>query len=338
MSTIDPAVSDIVSQLAQLQSSSQDTIFGDTTNGNTRPVQQLQSSLLNPTQVMMQARRRVADLYERTKTRSATAAASDTTTNITDQQYMYYRTACLAMLGGSESISEASTLESSGLVKTVEDYLYASLWHALHLADASSSLSITGGSAVVDGGGSGLRRVAEAVARLSVLINQWGPSYFEEDEDVNGKMYTSASTAVALSAQGGTIGGPSNLPHHRVPQSGGWAYALPLMASQQYASALAYLAEAGGGLGLLQASHLSVVMDLAGLSIDDFTMDEKKFSQCQTLLPMLVSSYSASLQGLDAGAALKYLVLLADKGKFVKEQVRVFILMMSHAMDIIIQP
>ena len=121
------------------------------------------------------------------------------------------------MLGGSESISEASTLESSGLVKTVEDYLYASLWHALHLADASSSLSITGGSAVVDGGGgSGLRRVAEAVARLSVLINQWGPSYFEEDEDVNGKMYTSASTAVALSAQGGTIGGANNLPHHRV--------------------------------------------------------------------------------------------------------------------------
>ena len=243
------------------------------------------------------------------------------------------------MLGGSESISEASTLESSGLVKTVEDYLYASLWHALHLADASSSLSITGGSAVVDGGGgSGLRRVAEAVARLSVLINQWGPSYFEEDEDVNGKMYTSASTAVALSAQGGTIGGANNLPHHRVPQSGGWAYALPLMASQQYASALAYLAEAGGGLGLLQASHLSVVMDLAGLSIDDFTMDEKKFSQCQTLFPMLVSSYSASLQGLDAGAALKYLVLLADKGKFVKEQVRIFILLVFHSMDIIIQP
>lgn len=301
LTQIDPAVSDLVSQLAALQSS-QETIFGDTTNGNTHPVQQLQSSLLNPTPTMMQSRRKVADLYERTKTRAQSS---------TGEQYMYYRAACLAMLGGSESISEASTLESSGLVKTVEDYLYASLWHAIHLADGNS-MSLSGGA----DGGSGLRKVSEAVARLSVLINQWGPSYFEQqDED-----FTSASSAVALAAQGGTIGGANNLPTNKIPQSGGWAYALPLMSSQQYATALAYLGEAGGGLGLLQAAHVGVVMNLMGLSIGDFTLDEQKSSQ-QTLLPMLVASYSASLQGVDAGAALKYLVLLSDKGKFVKEQV-----------------
>jgi len=303
LTQIDPAVSDLVSQLAQLQSS-QETIFGDTTNGNTHPVQQLQSSLLNPTPTLMQSRRKVADLYERTKTRAQSSTMGE--------QYMYYRAACLAMLGGSESISEASTLESSGLVKTVEDYLYASLWHAIHLADGNS-MSLTGGST---DGGSGLRKVSEAVARLSVLINQWGPSYFEQqDED-----FTSASSAVALAAQGGTIGGANNLPTNKIPQSGGWAYALPLMASQQYATALAYLGEAGCGLGLLQAAHVGVVMNLMGLSIGDFTLDEQKSSQ-QTLLPMLVASYSASLQGVDAGAALKYLVLLSDKGKFVKEQV-----------------
>ena len=162
------------------------------------------------------------------------------------------------------------------------------------------------------------------MACLSVLVNQWGPSYFEQDEDVNGEMYTSASAAVALAARGGTIGGASSMPS-KIPQSGGWAYTLPLLASQQYASALAYLAEAGGGLGLLQATHVAVAMDLAGLSLVDFSLDKTVRQQQSTLLPMLVASYSASLQGLDAGAALKYLVLLSGKGKFVKEQVRFFL-------------
>lgn len=320
MTLVDPAVSNLISQLSQLQQT-QETIFGAGTNS---PDQQPQSSLLNPTQSMMQSRRQVSDLYERTKTRSQSSSPA---TNL--EPYMYYRMACLAMLGGSESISEASSLESSGLVKTVEDYLYGSLWHALHLADASSSgmTGVVGGASAIGGGGGGLRRVAEAVARLSVLVNQWGPSYFEQDEDVNGTMYTSASSAVALAAQGGTVGGGGGA--HKVLRSGGWAYTLPLLVSQQYASALAYLAEAGGGLGLLQACHLGVVMDVAGLSIGDFTLDNNDVSsstqqQQQTLLPKLVASYSASLQGLDAGAALKYLVLLTDKGKFVKEQVCIF--------------
>jgi hypothetical protein len=331
MGFIDPAVSDIISQLAQLQQT-QETIFGNSGNTTGGSPTMLQSSLLNPTQTMIQSRRQVADLYERTKTRSQHSSADTTNTTIStlEQQYTYYRLACLAMLGGSESISEASTLESSGLVKTVEDYLYASLWHALHLVDdaSSSSSSFIPASG---GGGGGLRKVAEAVARLSVLINQWGPSYFEQEEGNGGRM-NSASAAVALASQGGTIGGANNLPHRTIPQSGGWAYTLPLMASQQYATALAYLAEAGGGLGLLQAAHLGVAMDATGLSLGDFTLDEHNpssssqniSSSASSLLPMLVASYSASLQGLDAGAALKYLVILDNKGRFVKEQVRMF--------------
>ena len=307
LSLIDPAVSNIIFQLATLQQS-QETIFGDSTNGSTRPLQQLQHTLLNPTTAMMQCRRQVADLYERTKTRLQSSSSAE---NSTAEPYVHYRTACLAMLGGSESISEAAVLESSGLVATVEDYLFGSLWHAIHLAEDVSASSI----------GGGLRKVSEAVARFSVLVNQWGPSYFEQDEDVNGTLYTSASASVANAAQGGGVGGGGAMPH-KVPRSGGWAYTMPLMVTQQYGSALAYLAEAGGGLGLLQATHLGVAMDVMGLSSCDFTLDgHKSLSSQETLLPMLVASYSSSLQGLDAAAALKYLVLLSDKGRFVKEQV-----------------
>jgi hypothetical protein len=231
---------------------------------------------------------------------------------------LHYRDACLAMLGGSESISEVPALESSGLlVKTVEDYLYTSLWHALHATEMDG----VGATGEASGGEGGLRRLAEAVSRLSVLVDQWGPSYFEQDEDMNGE-YTGASEAVALAARGG---GSVAKSADAVPRSGGWAFALPLLASQQYATALAYLAEAGGGLGLLQAAHVGIVMDAAGLSVTDFSLDEQsgmssKSSQ-QTLLPMLVASYSASLQGSDVGAALRYLALMSGKGKFVKEQV-----------------
>ena len=42
---------------------------------------------------------------------------------------------CLAMFGSARSISKAATLQSSKLVKTVEDYLYVSLSHGVHLVE-----------------------------------------------------------------------------------------------------------------------------------------------------------------------------------------------------------
>ncbi len=307
VSVVDPDVTDLVSQLSSLQQNHA-TIF-------------FQNQFFYPTQSVIQSRRRVADLYERVQMRSKSLSSGGGGMGEDSDPCLYYRDACLAMLGGSESISEAPALESSGLlVKTVEDYLYTSLWHALHVTEFDGAGGTIGGS-----GDGGLRGLAEAVSRLSVLINQWGPSYFEQDEDVNdgGALYTGASDAVALATRGG---GSVTKSAKAVPRSGGWAYALPLLASQQYATALAYLAEAGGGLGLLQAAHVGIVMDVAGLRVTDFTVDElsnmsSKSSQ-QALLPMLVASYSASLQGLDAGAALRYLALMTGRGKFVKEQVR----------------
>lgn len=309
VSVVDPVVSDLVSQLASLQQS-QETIF-------------LQSQLLYPTQSMTQSRRRVADLYERIQMRSKSLSSGGGGGMGEDRDpCVYYRDACLAMLGGSESISDAPALESSGLVKTVEDYLYTSLWQALHATEMDGVGMTAGGGG---GEGGGLRKLSELVARLSALVNQWGPSYFEQDEDVNGggASYTGASEAVALAARGG---GSVTKSANAVPRSGGWAYALPLLASQQYATALAYLAEAGGGVGLLQAAHVGIVMDAAGLSVTDFSLDAQSGissrSSQQALLPMLVASYSASLQGSDAGSALRYLALMSGKGKFVKEQVR----------------
>eukprot|EP00986_Skeletonema_menzelii_P009664 scaffold4427_cov142-Skeletonema_menzelii.AAC.9 len=293
-SGVDPAVLHIISQMVELQQD-QETIFGDSTNGNTRSPHQLESSLLSPSQILLQSRRQVGELYERTKTHMSTSSGG---ANV--ELFVPYRAACLALLSGAESISEVAVLESSGLVKTVEDYLYASLWHALHLADTSSSI----------GGEGGLENVSKAVARLGKLVNEWGPSYFEQQDDFGD---VSASSAVAAAAGVASAA-------QRLPVSGGWAYTLPLLASQQYATALAYLAEAGGGLGLLQATHVCVVMDAAGLLVSDYS--DASNAPSQALVPMLVASFSASLQGLDAEAALKYLVLLSGKGKFVKEQVQ----------------
>jgi hypothetical protein len=310
-SVVDPDVGEIVSQLVALQQTRETIFGGGGADLGAHSSQWPKTSLLNPTQSIVQCRRRVADSYERTKTRSSSSRT-------VERPHAHYRTACLAMLGGSESISEAPMLEASGLVTTVEDYLYASLWHAVHLADVPPS-----------GGGSEgeLRKVAEAVARLASLVKEWGPTYFEQDELDANASHVSASAAVTAAARGsgitegvGSLGGPV-----RVPRSGGWAFALPLLASQQYETALAYLAEVGGGLGLLQATHIGVAMDTMGMSLGDFSMEEQSnaSSSRETILPMLVASYSASLQGLDVSAALKYLVLLSGKGKFVKEQVRI---------------
>ena len=297
MSTIDPAVLDIISQLAQIQQQ-QETIFGDSTSGSASPHQQLQYSMLSPTQAMTQTRRVISDLYERTKTRVPSLSNAE--------PFLVYRAACLAMLSGSESISEATFLGSSGLVKTVEDYLYGSLWYALHLTDVSSST------------GSGNKKMEEAVAHLGMLVNEWGPSYFEQDDEGDGAMYGSATDAVALAAQGGGIGGAPR----EIPRSGGWAYTLPLLASQQYATALAYLAEAGGGLGLLQATHIGLAMNIMGLPITDFNLGRNSMSNAsQALFPMLAASFSASLQGSDTEAALQYIMVLPREGSIIKEQV-----------------
>eukprot|EP00804_Cyclotella_cryptica_P002529 CCRYP_018878-RA/>CCRYP_018878-RA protein AED:0.03 eAED:0.03 QI:241/1/1/1/1/1/4/91/1031 len=295
---VDSVVVELVSMLATMQGE-EDSIFGGSRGVDSpSPSGRQTSTLLSPSNTMTRARRAVSDLYEGLKTRYATLTQ--------EQPLAAYRAACLAMLGGNESISEASIFESTGLVKTVEDYLYASLWHALHLAEDVSSSDV------------GLKRTCEAVSRLGSLVKQWGPSYFEQEDDVDG----SAASAVSLASQARGVA------RDKVPRSGGWAYALPLLACQQYGTALAYIAEVGGGLGLMQATHLGLVMDAVEITMDDYSLDstDGNIEDRWRLFPMLASSFSASLQAVDVVAALKYLVVLSDIGKVMKSQVRRLVL------------
>ncbi|KAL7504917.1 hypothetical protein ACHAXN_002442 [Cyclotella atomus] len=291
---VDAAVVNLVCFLANMQGGNNESIFVSNGNGGIEN----ETTLLMPSQEIVRARLVVSDLYEGVKARFTSLSSAE-------QTMAYYQAACLAMLGGSESISEASILESSGLVKTVEDYLYASLWHAMHLAQGSNSEV-------------GLKHTCEAIDRLGNLVKEWGPSYFEQEEESDG----TAVNAVALQSNAGD----------RIPRSGGWAYALPLLACQQYGSALAYLAEVGGGLGLMSAAHSAVVMNSAGIDLKDYFAHqsshslESKEDEASLLFSMLVSSFSASLQDADVVAALKYLMLLSGKGKVTKAQIQRLIL------------
>jgi hypothetical protein len=60
--------------------------------------------------------------------------------------------------------------------------------------------------------------------------------------------------------------GPS---HFAADGSGEWGYVLPLIAAQQFETALSYLAEAGGPTGLMQAVHLGIAFAAAGVTVAD---------------------------------------------------------------------
>lgn len=291
------AVAELVHLLADVQGGN-DTVFAESGD----------KSLLSPSDSVIKARRAVGDLYEGIKTRFFADGNNNNSSLLSspsERVTMGYKAACLAMLSGNESVSEASSLESIGLVETVEDYLYASLWHALHSARETSSSS----------SGSGLKRTCEAVARLGTLVKEWGPSYFEQEDD------TSDGTAVSMVAVSSQLGSSQR---DVIPRSGGWAYALPLLACQQYGSALGYLAEVGGGLGLMQATHVALIMDAMGIDMADYVITDGNSSSedGSQLFSMLVSSFSATLQGTDVVSALKYLMLLRGKSKVMNAQVR----------------
>jgi len=51
--------------------------------------------------------------------------------------------------------------------------------------------------------------------------------------------------------------------------SGGWSYSLPLFATQQYRTGLTYLTQVGGDAGLLQATHLGMLLASCGVDVDN---------------------------------------------------------------------
>lgn len=131
------------------------------------------------------------------------------------------------------------------------------------------------------------------IAEIGASIRKYGPEYFGADE------------------------------------SGGWAYALPLIASQQFKTALAYLAGAGGDNALLQAVHLGLVFSLAGVEVADLqhtttptpTM-KRSSSEESELVNALLVSYSNMLQREPTAGvlvALQYLLKIRSKEKLMQE-------------------
>ena len=230
-------------------------------------------------------------------------STSASTSAIADEST--YRDACLALLslgGGSDPSALASGPTPGGgstaAAGTIEDYLYDSLWAAtFRQSDVNC---------------------AAAIAHLGQSVRHWGPAHFEEQDD--SAIGTGFGRAVGFGGGGG-----------RTPISGGWAYAVPLLAAQQLATALAYLARVGGAAGLLQATHLAIILSLAGVDLVDLTdrgadgavagligtaagQGAPAPIEGAALLTSLLSSFASTLQGTDAKAALEYLILIPDAG------------------------
>mmetsp|Transcript_23730 Transcript_23730/g.65944 ORF Transcript_23730/g.65944 Transcript_23730/m.65944 type:complete len:838 (+) Transcript_23730:274-2787(+) len=89
-------------------------------------------------------------------------------------------------------------------------------------------------------------------------------------------------------------------------ESGGWSYSLPLLMTQQYSKALTHLVEFGGDLGLLQATHLGLLLANSKIELEDLGESDVGFDG--DLAASLLVAYAHRLIA-SAGqvAALEYL-------------------------------
>lgn len=105
--------------------------------------------------------------------------------------------------------------------------------------------------------------------------------------------------------------------HFDDPASGGWSFALPLFASQQYQKALTWLAEAGGSVGLLQATHLGLILSEAGVTVRNLGHNDSVADGTVSLL--LVAYASELLTDPGSLAAFDYLLHIPNEVRARKE-------------------
>jgi len=117
---------------------------------------------------------------------------------------------------------------------------------------------------------------------LGEMIQNWGASYFDD------------------------------------PTSGGWSFALPLFASQQYQKALQWLARSSR-TGLLQAAHLGLVLSTVGVPIDN--LGTQQDSVPDDAVASLLVAYASELLPMPGGsrAALTYLMRIPNEARARKE-------------------
>jgi nuclear pore complex protein Nup93 len=131
----------------------------------------------------------------------------------------------------------------------------------------------------------------DEIAKLGEIIRSFGPDYFGNEE------------------------------------SGGWSYALPLIASQQFKTALSYLADAGGPMGLLQATHLAIILSLANVPVTD--IGDNAPTEC--IVTALLVAYASRLEMETVAAveaSLEYLLQIPSKERMINE-VRLFFCTLS---------
>ena len=122
----------------------------------------------------------------------------------------------------------------------------------------------------------------DELIELGEMIQNWGASYFDDST------------------------------------SGGWSFALPLLASQQYQKALQWLARSSR-TGLLQAAHLGLVLSTAGVPIDN--LGTQQDSVPDDAVASLLVAYASELLPMPGGslAALTYLMRIPNEARARKE-------------------
>jgi nuclear pore complex protein Nup93 len=101
--------------------------------------------------------------------------------------------------------------------------------------------------------------------------------------------------------------------------SGGWSFALPLFATQQYQKALSYLADVGGPMGLMQAVHLGLVLSGAGISLRDLGMTDPISDGVYASLLVAYAMYLLAEPEAGSLASLNYLVYIPNRTRARKE-------------------
>ena len=90
----------------------------------------------------------------------------------------------------------------------------------------------------------------------------------------------------------------------------GWSFALPLLATQQYRKALLWLSDAGGQMGLLQATHMGLALSHAGIVVKDLGRTDS----ADAAVALLVVAYSSLLlSSRESLVALDYLVRIPNE-------------------------
>lgn len=98
--------------------------------------------------------------------------------------------------------------------------------------------------------------------------------------------------------------------HFAADGAGEWNYVLPLIASQQFETALEYLAGEGGTTGLMQAAHLGIVFTLAQVDVSDLGG-----SAPRDIVTALLVNYAAITEREPSArvlAALQYLLQISN--------------------------